>query len=554
MTDTYFDLGNYCREISSLSDDAQLWFNRGLIWCYSFNFEAAVNCFGKALEFDRDCAIAHWGIAYAAGPYYNKQWHQFDPLDLEKTLALCHAESRRAVEKMANCGDLEQALIRALARRYQSETPPEDFSQWNDDYADAMRDVYRAYTNDPDVAALFVDAMMNRTPWDLWDVYTGKPKEGADTIECVSVLDSALAKHAERGEGDHPGLLHLYIHVLEMSRNPEKALRAADTLRHLVPDAAHLRHMSTHIDAQCGDYYNVVASNSAAVEADKKYTDLAGKENFNALSRAHNYHFKLYGAMLLGNYAEAMVAADGIVETIPESLLRVESPPMADWLEGYISMKVHAPIRFGRWQDIIDEPLPRDRELYCATTAMQHYGKTLGHAVLANIGEAEQELQLFLSAVEKVPHTRMIFNNSCRNILLIAREMAFGELEYRKQNIDVAFNHLRAAVKLSDEMPYDEPWGWMQPARHALGALLLEQGCVAEAEVVYREDLGLDDSVIRPCQHRDNVWGLHGFHECLVKQGKTAEAALIAPKLQMALARTDVPIKASCLCRLQHAD
>ena len=552
--DDYFDVGAFNRAVSTRSPQAQRWFNRGLIWCYSFAFEEAARCFEKVSELDANCAMAYWGTAYALGPYYNKQWDKFDTSELPPTLTACHATSQQALRKTEYASGVEQALIKALGFRYQAAEPPADFSVWTDDYANAMRDVYREFPDDLDVCTLFVDAMMNRTPWALWDLRSGEPRPGADTLEAIEVLEKALQQVEKTGVDDHPGLLHLYIHLLEMSPYPEKALRAADRLRDLVPDSGHLRHMPTHIDVQCGNYYEVVASNDAAIEADQKYVAQWGKMNFHALSRAHNFHFKLYGAMLLGQYQATVAAAEGLVDTIPDALLRVESPPMADWLEGYVAMKVHAPIRFGKWREIIAEPLPEDRELYCTTTAMQHYAKTLAHAVLGNIAAAETEIRLFADAVAHVPGTRLVFNNTCLDILGIAAQMAKGEVEYRKGNIGVAFAHLRSAVQLADDLPYDEPWGWMQPARHALGALLLEQGQLEEAEAVYRADLGLSDALIRACQHHDNVWSLHGFHECLRRQDKHAEADLIAPRLMLAKARADVSIEASCLCRLRRAD
>jgi len=549
----YFDIGSFCRDVSTESTHARTWFNRGLIWCYSFAFEEAARCFARASDADDNCAMAYWGTAYALGPYYNKQWHKFDPVDLQKTLAACYAALQQASQNIEYASGVEQALINALSFRYQAAEPPADFGIWTDDYANSMRDVYRAFPDDLDVCTLFADAMMNRTPWALWDLRSGEPSPGADTLEIIEVLEKALQQVQRTGVDDHPGLLHLYIHALEMSPHPEKAMRAADRLRGLVPDAGHLRHMPTHIDAQCGNYYEVVVSNDAAIAADEKYVDQWGKVNFHALSRAHNFHFKLYGAMLLGQYQAAVDASNGMLNTIPEELLRVQSPPMADWLEGYVAMKVHAPVRFGRWHELIAEPMPHDSELYCASTAMLHYAKTLAHAVLGDIESAETEKQLFTEAVARVPETRMVFNNTCLDILRIAGEMANGEVEYRKGNFDGAFEHLRRAVQHADDLPYDEPWGWMQPARHALGALLLEQGRLVEAEAVYRADLGLNDTLIRACQHHGNVWSLHGFHECLRRQNKHAEADLIAPGLKLAMARADVPIEASCLCRLRRS-
>jgi tetratricopeptide (TPR) repeat protein len=257
--------------------------------------------------------------------------------------------------------------------------------------------------------------------------------------------------------------------------------------------------------------------------------------------------------MFLGQCQPALEAADEMTANLPEELLKVDSPPMADWLEGFVSMKLHVLIRFGKWREIIEAPLPENRELFCVTTAMLHYAKAVAQATSGDIPAAEAEADLFEAAVARVPDSRYVFNNTCLDILAVAGEMLKGELEYRKGNHDVAFAHLRQSVELDDNLPYDEPWGWMQPARHALGALLLEQDRVEEAEAVYRADLGLDDTLSRACQHPDNVWSLHGFHECLIRLDKTEEAKMVKLRLDLATARADVAIKASCYCRLHHA-
>ena len=545
-----FDLGTGSFPVSTRSPEAQTWFDRGLVWCYAFAHEEAVNCFRRAAEHDRDCAMAWWGIGYAAGPYYNKPWEKFDPVDRAATLRTVRDATLRALDRIGNTTPLERALIRALARRYPS-SESGDFGRWNDDYAAAMREVYRSFPGDADVCALYAEALMNRTPWALWDLETGEPAEGADTLEVIDALDGIIGAREAAGEADHPGLLHMYIHVLEMSPNPERALRAADRLRNLVPDAGHLRHMPTHIDIQCGHYQATVDWNASAVAADRKLLERDEAPGaWHTMSFAHNYHFMLYGAMFLGHHRSAMEATTGMVNAIPESVLRVESPPMADWLEGFVAMQVHAPIRFGRWREIVAMPLPEDRELYCTTTAMLHYAKGLAHAVLGDVPAADAERERFGAAAARVPASRTVFNNTCVDILAIAAKMLDGEVSYRTGDHDTAFEHLRAAIRLSEDLPYDEPWGWMQPPRHALGALLLEQGRVEEAEAVYRADLGLDDTVLRACRHPENVWSLHGFHECLVRLGKEAEARLVAPRLTLALARVDVPIESSCLCRL----
>jgi tetratricopeptide (TPR) repeat protein len=542
----YFDLGRYTREITTSSAPAQLWFTRGLVWTYSFNHEEAVACFEHAIEADPGCALAHWGLAYALGPNYNKPWEAFDPADLSSSVSRAFTASQAAAARAAGASPVERALGHAVTFRYPSAALAGDGAAWNASYADAMRSVHESFPGDLDVAALFADALMNLTPWALWDTATGAPAAGSGTLEAQAVLERALARDDGRA---HPGILHFYIHLMEMSARPEDALQAGELLRDLVPDAGHLRHMPTHLDVLCGDYRQVVASNTAAIVADEKFAAHRGAMNFYTLYRAHNYHFKIYGAMFLGQERTALEAADQLAAIIPGELLRVEVPPMADWLEGFVPMKMHVLIRFGRWPDIIDTP-PRDPGLYCVTTAMTHYAKGIAYAATGHLAAGQEQRTLFADAVARVPPSRTVFNNTCQDILRVAEAMLDGELEYRRGHYQAAFGHLRRAVELDDGLPYDEPWGWMQPARHALGALLLEQGHLEEAEAVYRADLGLDDTLARACQHPANVWSLHGYHECLTRLGKHELAGIISQQLKIAGAYADVPIVSSCYCRL----
>lgn len=543
----YYDLGTYTRPVTTSAPDAQRWFDRGLIWAYGFNHEEAVSCFEQALARDPDCAMAHWGVGYALGPNYNKPWAAFDEADLRTSTARAAAAVSRAGQIAAGVTPVERALIGALRWRYAQDELPDEREAWNQRYAEAMSQVYDAFADDPDVAALYADALMNLTPWQLWDLRTGEPAEGAQTVRAQAVLDKALRSPGGR---THPGVLHMYIHLMEMSPYPERARPAAERLRGLAPDAGHLRHMPTHLDLLCGDYARVVASNTEAIAADEKYAARSGVMNFYTLYRVHDYHFKIYGAMFLGQAQAALEAADALEAAIPEKLLRVESPPMADWLEGFLTMRVHVLVRFGRWSDILELPLPADPVLYSVTTAMLHYARGVACSALGRIAEAEREREWFGRARAAVPATRTIFNNTCTDILAIAAAMLEGELEYRKGNVEAAFAHLRDSITLDDGLPYDEPWSWMQPTRHAYGALLLEQGRMAEAEAVYRADLGFDDTLPRACQHPGNVWSLHGYHECLVRLGQLGEARIIEQQLRFAAALADTPVTASCFCRL----
>jgi tetratricopeptide (TPR) repeat protein len=547
----YYNLGSYSRPVTTAAPEAQLWIDRGLNWLFGFNHGEAIACFQKALERDPACAMAHWGISYAAGPNYNLPWNRYDPAGKAAALAVAYDAMQGALAHAAGASPVEQALIRALPARYPQREPLEDQAPWDAAFADAMRQVFRVHRDDLEVRSVFAEAIMNLTPWKMWDLTTGGIAEGAGTAEAVAMLESAFRDLP--AAWNHPGLLHLYVHLMEMSPFPQRALRAGDRLRDLVPDAGHLIHMPTHIDVLCGHYRDVLVYNQRAIVADRKFLAREGAMNVYALYRTHDYHFAVYGAMFLGQYTAALEAAQELIDTTPEALLRIPSPPMADFIEGYLPMKQHVLVRFGKWQEIIAQELPRDRELYCSTTAMMLYAQAVAHSALGHIAEAEAAKAAFLEAKRRVPKSRFVHNNTVQDLLGVAEAMLDGEIEYRRGNYEVAFAHLRRSVALDDALPYDEPWGWMQPTRHALGALLLEQGRVAEAEAIYRSDLGLDGTLSRACQHPDNLWSLHGLHECLTRRGEKVEAALIKQRLDLALARSEVPVKASCFCRIKVA-
>lgn len=541
----YYDLGSYSRNVSTSSSEAQLWFDRGLAWNYGYNHEEAIECFKKALEHDPDCVMAHWGIAYASGPNYNKEWGDFEDGEKQACLDAAHSLVESAKSHLDHVDEIERGLIEALTERYPDDPEIEDFGPWNDAFANAMRKVYQAHPDDLDVCALFAESIMNRTPWQLWDLPTGKPAEGADTEEAIEVLETAFEKLADKGSKRHPGLLHMYLHLMEMSPHPERALSAGDALIDLVPDAGHLLHMATHVDVLCGDYQNVVLRNHRAIQADQKYLERSGPMNFYTMYRCHNYHFKIYGAMFLGQKQVALDTADELATSLPPDVVE----PMADWIEAFYPMKQHVLIRFGEWEQIKQQPLPEDPALYAFTLALTHYAKTVAYAATGDIPAADAAHDDYRAAKEAMPETRTIFNNICLDILAVAEAMLEGELSYRKGDFDAAFEHLRRSVELEDNLPYDEPWGWMQPTRHALGALLLEQNRIDDAEAVYRADLGFDNTLARACQHPGNVWSLHGLHECLTRRGRDDEAMLIKPMLDIALGRADVEINYSCYCR-----
>ena len=293
--------------------------------------------------------MAHWGIGYAAGPNYNFPWELMDPGGKAAALGRAYDATHAALALAPSVSAPERALIEALPARYPQREPIEDQRPWNNAFADAMRLAHQAHPDDLDVRNIFVEAIMNRTPWRMWDLRTGAPAPDAGTIEAREVLESAF--RTLPGAMDHPGLLHLHVHLMEMSQNPEAALVTGDRLREISPDMGHLTHMPTHIDIQCGHYRDAMLWNQKAIIADRKFYDRVGPMNFYSGYRIHNYHFAAYGAMFLGQYAPAIAAVNELVETMPEDFLRIPSPPMANFFESYVAVRLHVMIRFGKWHE-----------------------------------------------------------------------------------------------------------------------------------------------------------------------------------------------------------
>lgn len=593
-----FQLGEYhsvlAEELEGWPDDEEakaerVWFDRGMVWMFGFHHDEAVRCFAKCPRSVSGLLMA----AHSLGPNYNKVWGAFAPKELLRCLseARQHLENARKLldEKktgVANSSSstspltaspLLEELFHALCVRYglcsskgeplkwEEESPPSDeaLTRWAERFAQEMDSLWQLFSGEitppqanrdalaMDLVTLVAEALMNRTPWQLWDLKNGVPHPSSSTPRVLSLLEPFAVEPAVLPR--HPGLLHLYIHVIEQSPTPQRGLRAADVLRELVPDSGHLCHMPSHLDALCGHFHHALVANQRAVIADRKMLQSQGPLNFYSLYRCHDLHFQAYAAMFLGQCQPALDAAEELQRTVPEELLRTEDPPMADWLEGFISVKVHVLVRFGRWRQLIDEPFPADAALYCVTTAMLHYGKGVAYAALGETTLGEHhlaELRLLLSGPYRVPESRYLFVNKCADILAIAEQMLEGELAYRQQRYGAAFAFLRRAVELEDTLPYDEPWGWMQPVRHALGALLLEQGHHQEAEEVYRVDLGLIPLLQRSLHHPENVWALAGLVECLQIRGDTVELPILKPRLDLARARCDVSVAVSCFCRL----
>jgi len=512
-------LGDFTRKVTTSSPLAQQYFDQGMVLGWGFDFESARRAMEEATRQDPESPMTWWGLALVWGPHIN-----LPTMDPEQSAAAWAALQKAAA--LADRGtDVERALIGALQSRY-ADPAPEDRTALDRAYADAMREVWKRFPKDADVGALFAEALMDTRPWDLWS-NEGEPRP--ETPEVLATLERVLEMSPM-----HPAANHLYIHSVEASPDPGRAVACAERLESLVPGMGHLVHMPSHVWIRLGRYDEAVRDNQRAITADFAHVEKVGRDPIETIYRAHNFHFLAYAAMFDGRRDVATTAAEGMLEELPLELVRA----IPDFLDAFMAVPYHVMVRFGQWDELIAEPAPP--EDLVVTVAFYHYARALAFAALGRVEEAQAERQLLETAYQNMPESRLIGNNTARVVLELARPMTDGEIEYRRGNYDVAFERLREAVRHDDELRYDEPWGWMQPVRHALGALLLEQGRLDEAEQVYRRDLEL---------HPGNGWALHGLAECLQRAGRKAEAAEMQAAFKKAWSHSDTPIQASCFCR-----
>lgn len=508
----------YQRKVTTSEPEAQEYFNQGIQLLYGFNHDEAIRSFEKAAEIDPGCAMAWWGSAYARGLHIN------NPEMGEEQSKLAYEAAQKAQQALDDENRLEQGLIRAITRRY-AWPVPEDRKPLDEAYAKAMEVVWHRFPNDADVGALFAESMMNLQPWDLW-TQEGKPK--GRTLEILAVLEKAMQANPL-----HPGANHFYIHAIEASPWPELGVPSAERLKELVPGSGHLVHMPSHIFIRVGRYQEAEAANQRAIAADEKYFSMAPAPDFYSLYYIHNVHFLAYAAMMEGRYQTAIDAARKIEANIPEEFLK-NYVTLAD---GFMPTALHVMIRFGKWDEILKEPEPPEWRLF--TRAERHFARSVAYSGLGKTDEARKEIELLDEVAEELTDEWKMGNNPASEVIAIARHMAEGELLFREDKAAEAFDHLREAVKLEEQLAYDEPPGWMQPVRHALGALLLADGKFAEAEAVYRADLK---------RHPNNAWSLLGLQQALGKQGEMEQAEAMTEQVNLAWARADVKPVASCYC------
>jgi tetratricopeptide (TPR) repeat protein len=505
------------RPVNTASADAQAWFDQGLTLFYAFNHDEATRSFHQATLADPSCAMAWWGLSLASGIDLNDG--RMSDEETERAVEAAH----RAVLEAEDEGPLVQALAAALVTRF-AYPAPEDRTELDEAYAEVMAEVYAEHGDDPDVAALYAESIMALSPWDYWS----EERELKDRLpEAVDALEHALSLAP-----DHAGACHILIHLLEAG-DPYRAEAAADRLADAVPGAGHLLHMPSHIYVHVGRYADAADCNVRAIEADEAYFAAAPTPGGYMMYYAHNVHMLAYSAMMEGREQVAIDSSRQLEADVPQDFIRDN----AAWVDGLMSSSLHVLIRFGHWEQILREPEPESYQLM--SWAQYHYARGVALSALGRTEEARVERAAFAEAAAAVPEDWRAGSNPAGEVLKIAGHMLAGELLWREGDADAAFAEMEAGAAVEDAMIYDEPPGWMQPVRHAWGALLMSDGRFADAEQVYLDDLG---------QNPGNGWSYLGLEQALSAQGKRRQAMDAAEKLAEVWARADTEATSSCFC------
>jgi tetratricopeptide (TPR) repeat protein len=506
-------------KITTKSSEAQIYFNQGLMLSYGFNHAEAARSFFEATRQDSTCAMAYWGYAYVLGPNYNGGMES-------DNYQRAYAATQKAIALSGNCTPKEKALIEALKPRYTA-APPADRKPLDIAYAAAMKKVYSQFPNDPDIGALYAESMMDLHPWDLYDKATRKPK--AWTPELVKLVEQLIQKYPK-----HPGGHHFYVHALEASSNPEKALQSSALLDTLVPGAGHLVHMPSHIYINTGDYHLGTLSNIHAVEVDSNYTTACHAQGVYPLAYyPHNYHFLAATATLEGNSKWAWKAAKKLQTNTALDIMR-----MPGWgtLQHYYTIPYYIAVKLSMWDTILALPAPEKDLVY--PQAIWHYARAMAYLGKQNLPEAKKELTTLSSiATDSSLQKLTVWDiNTTFDLVQIAEKVVRAEIAVKENQMAAANQLFREAVAIEDNLNYNEPPDWFFSVRHHWGAALLKAGNYKEAERVYREDL---------TRWKKNGWALLGLYQSLNFQKNTAEASKYKAAFDASWKYADINIRSS---------
>ncbi len=514
-------MGDYHRPITTNDAGAQRYFDQGMVLAFGFNHAEAIRSFRAAQRLDPDCAMCFWGEALATGPNINVTSGGRAIMSPESRVA-AHAAAQKALSLADRVAPVERALIEAQAVRYDgSETSDRD--PLDRAYAEAMRSVVQRFPDDDDAAAMYAEAWMNTMPWNYWSD-DGQPRP--ETVEVIDALEHIIARSPR-----HPLALHLYIHAVEASSDPGRAEAAADTLLTLVPGSGHLVHMPAHTYWRVGRYHDAAEANVRAAAVDEQYIAQCNAQGFYpALYYPHNIHFLWAASSMEGRSAVAIDAARRVAANV-----RIEQIREFPTVEFFRTIPLLALTQFGRWDEILAEPMP-DASLRYAT-AIAHYARGVALARKGDLAAARRERDQLVPLRDT---TEILFLDTndypAVTLLQIADALLEGELAMAAGSVDAAVGHFERAVALQDGLPYMEPPFWYYPTRQSLGAALLAAGRAGEAEAVYRRDLE---------DYPHNGWSMFGLAESLAAQGRTDEAAEVREMFTHVWARADVELTGS---------
>lgn len=515
-------LGSYSRLISTDNPEVQRWFDQALMLTWGFNHQAAERSFLKAIELDPECAMCWWGASLVLGPHVNA--------GMDPTNNAAAWERLQAARSLAGSAQpWERAWIVALSNRYE-ESPPEERTLLDKAYAKAMGRVVANYPDDLDAAAFHAEAMMDLQPWAYWDE-EGRPL--GNTSKIVKALEGIIDRN-----GDHAGALHLYIHAVEASNEPERGAAAADRLRTLIPGSGHLVHMPAHIYARVGRWHDAVIANQRAVESDNAYLAACrpGPGIYPLGYVPHNHHFLWFAATMAGEREAALAAAQSTQErTSDPQLMRT---PGFEPMQNFALTPLFARIRFGLWDEVRQMPRPADDLPYMI--AMWEYGQGVAAVRKGDVESARaHNAQLVELAASPVIEAMTVWDRySLIHGVRVAERTLAAELAWHERNLDKATAAMQTAIAMEDELPYDEPPAWHYPGRMLLGAILLEAGQPGQAEAAYRAELR---------RNPENGWSLSGLEKALRAQDKSAEAEAVRQRFEQAWAHADFDLTSTRL-------
>lgn len=505
--------GNHHHPVSTQNTEAQAYFDQGLTMCYAFNHDEAIRSFRKAAALDSNLAMAYWGIAYALGTNYNR------PIDSLQAAGALEAIGK-AQQLAQYASQAERDYIAAMAKRYTGGAKA-DYVKNEVAYRDAMKELAAKYPDDMDALTIYGESMMNLKPWQLWKP-DGSPEEG--TPEIVAALEKVLQRNP-----DHPGANHYYIHAVEASRYPDKALASAHRLENLVPVAGHLVHMPAHTYIRTGDYMGAVEANRRAVHMDSLYVNEGGVGFYGLVYFPHNLHFLAVSSAIAGRYQEAMQAVDLLEKNV---LPYANVDPMMGIL---VPTRYFVLLLFNKWDEILKTNVPDHG--YVLTQAIQRFAHGMAYAAKKDVKKANAELAQVRKLTANLPAgCYLSMNNDARNAVPIMVNMLSGAIAEAEGKITVAEKSLREAVAAQDSLRYDEPEGWYFNAREALAALLLRNGRAADAEKLFRAEL-----VAHPRAGR----ALYGLWQSLEQQGRVADAQHVRLEFERAWRDADVELQLS---------